>query len=163
MTAFELVWDSRLIALPFMENKKVKKERKERNKTPNQPITTRPAHEPKLPKAGGSVAADTTWKHPVCHDFVRRYLRVGVCACVSVCEPKPECQKDQVRRQEGEVLFGSHKSTFKWSSIPEHHRKWDGGKGWGGVWLEFHTALTSAALSSLGLFCFFFLFPLSKW
>lgn len=35
------------------------------------------------------------------------------------------------RRHEEGVSIGSHKSTFKWSSIPEHHRKRDKGKGHG--------------------------------
>lgn len=102
---------------------------------------------------------DTSRKHPVCHDLVRRYLRgVGVCVCVCVCEPKPECQKDQRRGDKREEcrlgLIRALLSGLRFLSITE-----SGTKGRDrGIWLEFQRALASAALSSLGLVCWFCLF-----
>lgn len=80
------------------------------------------------------------------HDLVRHYLR-GVC----VCEPKPECQKDQGRgdtREECRLgLIRALLSGLGFLSITESGTK----ERDGGVWLEFQRALAGAALSSLGL------------
>lgn len=82
--------------------------------------------------------------------------------CVCVCEPKPECQKDQGRgdtREECRLgLIRALLSGLRFLSITESGTK----ERDGGVWLEFQRALAGAALSSLGLVwlvLFIFFFP----
>lgn len=91
-----------------------------------------------------------------------RTVLMGLCVCVWAKARAPE--RPGERRQEGGVSFGSHKSTFKWSLIPEHYRKWDKGKGWGRMaWIPESTRQCFSLLLRFGLLGFvFFFFPLSK-
>lgn len=162
-TALELVGGSRLITyLLLMETEKWKKRKKEKLRKIDRTVTTRPTHKPpenfkSLPNAGTNVAADTTRIHPVRQDLVGRCWW----GCVSVWAKARAPERPGERRQEGGVSFGSHKSTFKWSLIPEHHRKWDKGKGWGRMaWIPESTRQCFSLLLGFGLVGFvLFLFP----
>lgn len=102
--------------------------------------------------------AETTRKHPARRAPVLREPSPGV---VSVCEPKPECQKDRGRgdtREECPLgLIRALLSGLRFLSITESGTKERGV----GIWLEFQRALASASLSSLGLFFYLFVWFLA--
>jgi len=94
----------------------------------------------------------------------RHRLGGVVCVCLCVWAKARVPAGPGERRHEGGVSFGSHKSTFKWSSIPEHHGKRGRGTGRGRMaWIPESAHQGCSLLLGLGLvWLVLFFFPLSK-